>query len=47
MGSPEKLARYLSKKVRKAVRTYDLIDSGDRIAVAVCGGKTPSRFSGC
>lgn len=26
---------------------YDLIDSGDRIAVAVCGGKTASRFSGC
>ncbi|MBC7252033.1 MAG: tRNA 2-thiocytidine(32) synthetase TtcA [Anaerolineae bacterium] len=37
--SPERLAHYLLKKVNKACRTYDLLADGDRIAVAVSGGK--------
>jgi tRNA 2-thiocytidine biosynthesis protein TtcA len=37
--SPERLAHYLLKKVNKACRTYNLLADGDRIAVAVSGGK--------
>ncbi len=37
--SPERLAYYMLKKVNKAGRTYDLLADGDRIAVAVSGGK--------
>lgn len=39
MGSVEKLGFYLLKKVNKAVRDYGLIRDGDRIVVAVSGGK--------
>ena len=38
-GNPEKLAFYLLKAVSKANRVYRLFDAGDRIAVAVSGGK--------
>jgi tRNA 2-thiocytidine biosynthesis protein TtcA len=34
-----KLSYWLLKKVNKAVRDYNLIEDGDRIAVAVSGGK--------
>jgi tRNA 2-thiocytidine biosynthesis protein TtcA len=39
MGSTEKRAFFLLKKVNKGIRDYDLIEDGDRIAVAVSGGK--------
>jgi len=35
----DKLAYYLLKKVNKANREHDLVTDGDRIAVAVSGGK--------
>ncbi len=35
MGTVEKLAFYLLKKVDKAVRHYDLIKDGDRFVVTV------------
>jgi len=35
----ERLAHFLLKRVNKAVREYRMIDEGDRIAVAVSGGK--------
>ncbi len=35
----DRLAYYLLKRVNQAVRTYTLIEDGDRIAVAVSGGK--------
>ena len=35
----ERQARFLLKKVNKAIREYQLIGDGDRIAVAVSGGK--------
>ncbi len=38
-ASPERLAHYLLKKVNKACRVYNLLADGDRIAVAVSGGK--------
>ena len=39
MPSVEKLAFYLLKKVNKAMRNYEVIDDGDRTAVAASGGK--------
>jgi tRNA 2-thiocytidine biosynthesis protein TtcA len=39
MADPEKLARNLIKSVNRAVRDFDLIQDGDRIAVGVSGGK--------
>ncbi len=35
----DRLAFYLLKRINQAVRTYHLIEEGDRIAVAVSGGK--------
>jgi tRNA 2-thiocytidine biosynthesis protein TtcA len=35
----DRLAYYLLKKVNKAIRDYHLLQDGDRIAVAVSGGK--------
>jgi tRNA 2-thiocytidine biosynthesis protein TtcA len=35
----ERLAFYLLKKVNKVIRDHQLIDEGDRVAVAVSGGK--------
>lgn len=39
MTKPETGARYLLKSVNRAVREFDLIEDGDRIAVGVSGGK--------
>jgi tRNA 2-thiocytidine biosynthesis protein TtcA len=39
VGSVEKQAFYRLKKVNKAVADYNWIRDGDRIAVAVSGGK--------
>jgi tRNA(Ile)-lysidine synthase TilS/MesJ len=36
---PDKLAYYLLKSVNKAIREYRMVDTGDRVAVAVSGGK--------
>jgi len=38
-GDPEKIAYYLLKSINKANRLYRLFEEGDRIAVAVSGGK--------
>ncbi|MDY7041276.1 MAG: ATP-binding protein [Chloroflexota bacterium] len=38
-AAPERLAHYLLRKMNKACRTYNLLADGDRIAVAVSGGK--------
>ena len=38
-ADPDKLSFYLLKKVNKALRLYQMIEEGDRIAVAVSGGK--------
>ncbi len=39
MKTPEQLAHYLIKPVNRAVREFDLIVDGDRVAVGVSGGK--------
>lgn len=39
MADPETIARYLLKNINRAVRDFDLIADGDRIAVGVSGGK--------
>jgi len=36
---PERLAYWLFKDINKAIRDYDMIREGDRIGVAVSGGK--------
>jgi tRNA 2-thiocytidine biosynthesis protein TtcA len=38
-ASAERLAHFLLKKVSKAIRDYNMIEEGDRIAIAVSGGK--------
>lgn len=35
----EKKAHYLLRRVSKAIRDYDMIHGGDRVAVAISGGK--------
>lgn len=39
MPDPDKIARYLRKSINHAVREFELITDGDRIAVGVSGGK--------
>jgi tRNA 2-thiocytidine biosynthesis protein TtcA len=39
MAHPDTIAPYLLKSVNRAVRAFDLIAPGDRIAVGVSGGK--------
>ena len=39
MATPESIAHYLMRSVRRAVREFALIAPGDRIAVGVSGGK--------
>jgi tRNA 2-thiocytidine biosynthesis protein TtcA len=39
MATPDSVARFLLKGVNRAVREFDLIAAGDRIAVGVSGGK--------
>ncbi|MCD6345587.1 MAG: tRNA 2-thiocytidine biosynthesis protein TtcA [Anaerolineae bacterium] len=39
MATPNSIAHYLLKDVNRAVRDFDLIAPGDRIAVGVSGGK--------
>ena len=39
MADPATLARYLLKRVNRAVREFNLIRDGDRIAVGLSGGK--------
>lgn len=39
MADPDSIARYLLKGINRAVRDFDLIADGDRIAVGVSGGK--------
>lgn len=39
MSDPERIASFLLKPVARACREFDLLGEGDRIAVAVSGGK--------
>lgn len=39
MATPDTIARFLLRSVNRAVREFDLIADGDRIAVGVSGGK--------
>lgn len=39
MATPDTLAPYLLKSVNRAVRDFDLLTAGDRVAVGVSGGK--------
>ena len=38
-AEPSRLAYWLLKNLNKAIRECDMIQDGDRIAVAVTGGK--------
>ncbi|HRU93925.1 MAG TPA: ATP-binding protein [Anaerolineae bacterium] len=39
MATPDSIAHYLLRDVKRAVREFALIEAGDRIAVGVSGGK--------
>ncbi len=39
MATPESIARYLLKSVNRAVREFEMLADGDRVAVGVSGGK--------
>ena len=39
MSNPERTASFLLKPVRRACKEFDLLDEGDRVAVAVSSGK--------
>ncbi len=38
-GDPERLAYFILKSVNEALREFDMLREGDRVAVAVSGGK--------
>jgi tRNA 2-thiocytidine biosynthesis protein TtcA len=38
-GDPDRLAYFILKSVNEAVREFDMLRTGDRVAVAVSGGK--------
>lgn len=39
MATPDSIAHYLLRDVKRAVREFALIEASDRIAVGVSGGK--------
>jgi tRNA 2-thiocytidine biosynthesis protein TtcA len=38
-GDPERIARFMLKEVTRAIGEFTMIDEGDRVAVAISGGK--------
>lgn len=38
-STPDRLAYFLPKSVNEAAREFDMLQAGDRVAVAVSGGK--------
>src|SRR5215471_20368481 len=38
-GNPKELARALTRRVGRAIQDYTMIEAGDRVMVAVSGGK--------